>query len=957
MFRNTIHFCAVAFCKVRLTVVGWMLVSLFLCDLNLFAQTHISAEVTILPSIRIINVNQVITYTNNSSDTLSEIYVNDWNNAFSSKTSPLGKHFSSTFIRKFHFSTLTDRGETKVDYIKDIHNENLQWNRPEAAPDLIKIDLEEPLKPGESTSLKLRYALRIPKDNLTRFGIDEGNEINLKYWLMAPAIYRDKWYLYSHKNLDDQFQDWASAKLLLHFPKEYQIYSGLKQVERTNNQPLKEVELSSEHSNDFSISLMKQKKFDAFHIDGLQVFSNVEDEGLAQGAKYETVQRIVRFLQDRLGSYPHANLYVSQADYLSDPVYGLNQLPDFIRPYSDVFQYDMKMFKTLINKYINTSISVDKRKEEWVVNAIAVYLMMDYVETYYPDMKLIGKLSKTFGLRWTHLAELDFNARYQFFFMNMNRLNLDQPLTQSKDSLVKFNQEIANPFKAGIGLKYLEDFSGQKPIDQSIKAFFEKNILSIASASDFEQILKRNTTKNIDWFFKEYVATNEQIDFKIKKVRKQGDSLEVSILNKKNNSMPVSLYGIDEKHKKIVSKTWMENTKGISKVTIPSDSITRLGLNYEGIIPEVNQRNNYKNLRSPFNKPLQFRVLKDVEDPHYTQFFFMPEFSYNLYDGFVLGSKISNQAILSKNFSYSITPQYGFRSRDLVGRMSLSYKQQFRNQNLHEITYGAMGNRYSYAQNLFYHRFLPYVNFSWRHRDLRNKERQGLLFRSVMVNREKSAVTDLSDQPNYNVFNVRYNYNNTGLIDSYGSTLDFQLGKKFGKVSFTAKYRKLFLTNQQLEFRLFAGSFLFNKTTTDYFSFGLDRPTDYLFDANYYGRSESSGIFSQQFIESEGGFKSQLSPAFANRWMTTLNTSMSFYKDILYVYGDVGLLKNKGKGVKGKYDTGVRVSLVQDYFELFFPVYSNLGWEITQPHYDQKIRFIVTLDFQTLMGLFSRTYY
>lgn len=43
-----------------------------------------------------------------------------------------------------------------------------------------------------------------------------------------------------------------------------------------------------------------------------------------------------------------------------------------------------------------------------------------------------------------------------------------------------------------------------------------------------------------------------------------------------------------------------------------------------------------------------------------------------------------------------------------------------------------------------------------------------------------------------------------------------------------------------------------------FFSFALDRPTDYLFDFNYLGRSEDTGLVSQQIIIAEGGFKSQL---------------------------------------------------------------------------------------------------
>ncbi|TFG91209.1 MAG: hypothetical protein E4G71_04190, partial [Candidatus Atribacteria bacterium] len=74
-------------------------------------------------------------------------------------------------------------------------------------------------------------------------------------------------------------------------------------------------------------------------------------------------------------------------------------------------------------------------------------------------------------------------------------------------------------------------------------------------------------------------------------------------------------------------------------------------------------------------------------------------------------------------------------------------------------------------------------------------------------------------------------------------------------------------------------------------------------------------------------------------------------------YGDIGLVKNKHQSAKFVYDSGIRLNLVTDYFEIYFPIYSNLGWEIGQGRYDQKIRILFTLDPQVLLGLFRRRWY
>ena len=140
------------------------------------------------------------------------------------------------------------------------------------------------------------------------------------------------------------------------------------------------------------------------------------------------------------------------------------------------------------------------------------------------------------------------------------------------------------------------------------------------------------------------------------------------------------------------------------------------------------------------------------------------------------------------------------------------------------------------------------------------------------------------------------------------------------------------------------------------FNYALDRPENYLFEYNYLGQSEDSGILTQQLVVAEGGFKSKLNPAYANQWITTLNASASIWRYI-QAYGDVGFIKNKGNRPFFGYDSGIRLDLILDYFELYFPVYSNLGWEISQANYSEKIRFVITTDISKLAGLFTRKWF
>ena len=918
------------------------------------AQHVINIDATLLPGKKTLAIKQQITYKNTSADTLRELYLFDWANSFSTKTSPLGKRFAENYDSSFHFEKEEDRGKTTIEKIYGTAKNPLQWQRGDEV-DILRIIPQTPLLPGDSYTFNLEYSVKVADSKFTRYGVDKNGNYKLRYWYISPAVYNGQWQVYSNKNIDDLYLTPSEFSVSLHFPKNYSLTSDLDLLDESSSHNIKSIALAGKERTSATIYLEKIPTFETIETDKLQVITNIQNSKVNPPVQALLIDRIAHFLDERLGPYPFEKMVISETDYKTNPVYGLNQLPRFISPFPDGFEYDMEQLKTITRNYIDNTLIMDSRDDYWLQDALQIYLMMEYVDTYYPKMKIIGNLSNWWIIRWAHAADLEFNDQYPILYLNMARNNIHQALTTPKDSLLKFNMNIANGYYGASGLRYLNDYLGDGVINRSVKEFYSENRLKPIKSSSFETVLSRNTELPINWFFEDFADTRTTIDFKIKKVEKQGDSLKVFIKNNRNSELPISLYGLNKEE--VVYKTWTRPVDSITTVTIPAENIRKLALNYEGKIPEYNRRNNFKAVKGLLNKPLQFRLFQDVEDPNYTQFFFMPIFEYNLYDGISAGLRLYNKTVLPKAVHYSLEPQFGFRSKTLVGSASISYTQTMDQGNLYAMRYGFSGNYYSYDRGLFYKRFTPYITFAFRNDDLRNNEKQYINLRNVNVYRDENP-NDPNQKPNYSVFNMQYVYSNPNLINYFRGVADYEISSKFSKLSVDLEYRKLFLSNRQLNLRFFAGVFLFNDTreNEDFFSFALDRPNDYLFDYNYYGRSEDSGLFSQQLIIAEGGFKSQLEPAYANSWMATVNASTNIWRWV-YAYADVGLVSNKKRGTNAVFDSGVRVSLVADYFELYFPIYSNLGFEPNLPHYDEKVRFIITLSPKTLLGLFTRRWY
>ncbi len=930
---------------------------LFLLGYGMVHGQHINEiKATLDGETKVISIQQKFTYINTSTDTLRILYFNDWANAYSDKNTALAKRFAEEFKKSLHLAKDKERGATKIISTVDDQYRGLQWQRTEGK-DIIMIIPREALAPQDSVQIFISYEVKLPPKRYTPYGYDGRNRYYLKDWYLTPAVYNREWQLYSNKNLEDLYTEAANTRINFVYPAGLSLNSNYEESAVSSFPRGQQISLKGASQKSCEIILDPINRFTKHVSRHLTVATDIESAKYDKISQGISINKVSKFIFENLGEYPHGSLLVSEIDYNKSPLYGINQLPSFIRPYAEQFQFEMKFLKTALGSYLRETMFINPRKEQWVTDALLNYLMINYVETYYPEQKLLGKLSKVWGVRGFHLAKMGFNEQYPLLHMLTARRNLEQSLITPNDSLIKFNQKIANRYKAGLGLAYLADYIGKEKVDQSISSFSNSYKLKSVTAKDLQTILESATDLDITWFFDEYVSTREKIDFKIKKITKNSDSLGVTIKNKQGTNVPISLFGLQKDS--VVSKYWLTDIKEEKTFTIPRNGEDRLVLNYDQKIPEFNQRDNWKSLNGFFssNKKLKFQFFKDAEDPYYNQIFYVPVATFNIYDGITPGLRLTNKSLLQRPFVFDFSPSIGFLERSLVGFGRFSYTDYHEKSGHFVTNYTLRGSTFHFQTNSRFATVTPSISFGWRPDNLISNKRQALSFRWVNVFRTvDESLDELETDPDYSVLNARYTNSNIGIIDYISWFVDAQHSSDFSKLAFNLEYRKLFQNNTQFNFRFFAGKFLRNRTDSDFFSFALDRPTDYLFDFNYIGRSEDAGLASQQIIIAEGGFKSQLENPFANDWITTANTSFSLWRWI-ELYGDVGFIKNTDVSTRFVYDSGVRLNLVTDFFELYFPVYSNNGWEIAQNNYEEKIRFVVTLSPKTLLRLFNRKWF
>lgn len=919
-----------------------------------FAQTNnLVINAVLNTETNSLEIRQEIDFYNISETELNEIYLHNWANAYKDKETPLANRFIENYTKSFHFTNEKNRGHTLINSISINYN-MATWEISDNNPDILKINLNESLRPSDSLKIIATYMVKIPSDKFTKYGVSN-DTYNLKYWYLAPAIYEDNWKVYNNLDMDDLYIDYSNYLINIDVPKGFIINSNLKSSSISKNE-ITSYQLVGEKSQDVELNITKNNDFIDYEFDGTLISTNLYSNKLTSNLKSDILRREFYFIQTFLGKYPHDKLLINQIEYDKNPVYGFNQLPSFLATYSDTFEWDIKLFKILSKKYIDEILLFNRRKDYWLADGLQVYLMLKYVERYYPEVKAIGKISSLWGIKNFKLAKISFNEKYPFVYQFAARQNLDQPLTMQADSLSNFNRKIVNKYKSGLGIYYLDTFLDDISMPSIIWDFAYNNTDKKVNSKIFLDMIKSKTKKDISWFEHDYLETSKKIDYTIKKIERHKDSLEISILNKRKFVAPIQLYGIKDKEVKFTK--WLTNMDSLSKIKIPANGFDKLSLNYEFLLPEYNLRNNWKNVNSKiFNRPIQVKFLKDLEDPNYNQLFYTPVYKFNYYDGLVLGLAVSNKTLLNKNFVYKLTPSYGTKSSSFSGSYSFQYEYLPENKKVNRLAFGIAGNSFHYAEDLRYNAVYPYALLEFKRKSLRDVRNKSILFSYTAIDREKSPTqTEHIETNKYGVFNIGYGYSNPDIINDLRFSTGFQISSKFSKVSLTGRYRKLTNTNRQFDFRFYAGAFLKNNTATDYFSFALDRPSDYLFQYEYLGRSETTGFFSQQIIINEGGFKSKLPVPFANQWLSTFNTSIGLWR-WFEVYNDIGFVKNKGEKVYFAHENGIRLNFIQDILEVYFPFHSNLGWEISQQNYSSKIRFVLVINPKKIFNFVKRGFY
>ena len=911
-----------------------------------------SINASLLTEANQLVIKQKISF-ENLNNSLTKIYLNDWANSYSSTKSPLANRLVEEYTRSFYLSAKSKRGYSLISNIY-VNGTVANWKRNSDSIDIIELNFDKPIKKG-TINIELFYVVKLPSSKFTGYGKIKKNQYFLEnFFVTLSNFYNLKQTFYSNLDLEEVPINSSKFSVELRIDKDLNAYSSLD-LKDFYKEDGEFVYLFESNKIKQMIFLIGNSDLNVkeFSLDEMLINININSKDYKLESQEASINNVFEYVNSINALSQPSKILLTNEKYSKRPFYGLSIMPTFLNSFSRTFEFEIKALSVYLQFLIKENFNLDSRKDYWFESGLYYYLMLQYLKNKYPDKLILDEILKqpilNFFLSGYKISSLKSDDLFLHFHEFMIRRNLHQEITLPKNELTRYNEQIGNPSQGALLFNYLIN-SFRLDMNQFLLIIKKENLSGEELINRFQTFFNTSDLKNFNKYFNKRIS----IDLSFENINLLRDNIEFQIKEKNDIQIPFSV-GFIYKDNKIDVVDFDATSIG-KKLIFKNKGYEYLQINPYDNLPEFNRYNNVKRINSTGFKKIKFSFIKDIEDPFANQIFYNPRLNFNAYDGVLVGTRLNNKTIKSRPFIFVAEPFYSTKEGTLVGSFSGLFSKYIENSNYYLKTLSFSSSTYHYDESLRYRSLGASYSIFKRNKNLRDNRKQALVFSLQYVNREKNNFQNLS--PDYNVGAINYIFSNKGALNYFTLSGKTEFSSKFGKIHLTTDFRHLTKSGRQISLRLFAGKFFWKNTSSSYFDFALDRPTDYLFQYQYLGRSEQTGIYSQQFIFAEGGFKSKFTNPYSDDLLVSINAGFGIWK-WLEGYLDFGLIKNKSEKSRFLYDSGLRINILPDYLELFFPIYNSNGFQLTDnlSPYSDKIRFLLTLQPKTLTKLFTRKWF
>lgn len=920
--------------KIKLNYGLIPLLALFFNNLIAQDKAYFQQEVDYKIEVELDDENHVLTgdieikYTNNSTDTLSYLYFHLWANGYKSQQTAFAKQLLNSGRLDFHFSKKTDRGF--IDQLEfSCDGEPLKWQEDFENPDIARLNLPKEIAPGERVSITTPFRVKISK-NFSRLGhVDQAYMIC--QWYPKPAVYdKDGWHPMPYLDQGEFYSEFGSFDVSITLPENYVVgATGDLQTEAekefleekikaskkvnygavsledhpfpSSSEKKKTIRYTAENVHDFAwfadkryyVQKSKAKLASGREVETYTMFTNQEAD-LWNKKALEYTNRAVEFYSNIVGEYPYNSVTVVQGDYrgqdMEYPMVTVIGLAGYASGLDNVITHEVG------HNWFYGILGSNERDHPWMDEGWNSYLDSRYMSTYYQ-----------YNTGTEYLAYLYEAKKYE-----------DQAIESRSQDLSSINYYICGYGKPTMSFRYLQEYLGAEELDRILKKYFETWKFKHPSPADLRAVFKRESTKDLDWFFDNVINSTQHIDYASTghSCCNKHNKASITIENKGQIPAPISLSALDEEDK-VLEKIWIEPLALGEDTTIEltAENAVAYKIDAEEEMPEINRNNNEIRNYGLFKKgePVKFKFLADFENPDKPRINIMPLLGFNLYDGIMLGAAVYNLPVPKPEWEYTVLPFFSTFTLSLTGMGELTHHSYIKKHRFsHGLSFKTFHKRlkryteerpYSYKERFY--KITPFLEFELAKTSDLSKERHRFRFQHSLILEEQGQVSgsrDTAGVTTYSFLGKETTWRTTHRLSHYYTNKQAQApmsllttleyanyddgldGREhYLKLSLEANFKFMYSRLWGVDLRIFTGGFLMH-TDRSFGEFPLlliaGNRTDYHYDDHVLGRQESENALAQQISIREGGFKTAIEPIIGAGASNTFIFAMNLKSDI-----------------------------------------------------------------------------
>ena len=941
-------------------------------------------QVSLNDQLHELNAFETVEYINNSPDTLRFLIFHLWPNGYSDNKTELAKQLFSIKGKQKLFDDPELKGYMdSLDF--RIEKLQVQWKLLPGQPDICQIILNKPLPPHDSIQITTPFHVKIPKGVTSRLG-HIGESYQISQWYPKPAVYdQTGWHPMSNQDQGEFYSEFGSFDVSITLPDNYIVGAT------GNLQNPEEVQMLNQLANDtswiknigsekadFPVSSGKMKTLrytenqihdfawfadKRFHVlkgsmklpeSGREVttwvmFTNQQAKLWKDAIPY--INRSIQLFSKWNGDYPYRSFTAVQSalsagdgmEYPGITVIGLAK---------DAYSLDEVIAHEVGHSWFYSALGSNERRYPFMDEGITSANETRYMHERYPDKKLWETNVRNLKLaKFFHIEQMPVKQMRELEWLSQARDNLEQSINLPADDYNTLNYSLMIYNKAATGFNYLRAYLGDSIYDSCMKEYYHEWKFKHPQPDDLQQIFESNTSKDLSWFFRDFIGTTKRMDYEV--VRFANNKL--LIRNKGELVSPTVISGMIGDS--ICFEKWVDGFSGEKEIDIPDGNYSELKIDSRRVTPELFRLNNNLRTTGFFSKadPLRTQLYFSLEDPGKRHLMFFPAVNWTRENGFMAGVALHNGFLTPKPFEYFVMPFYTFQNPGIAGFGKVAYNMIPCSSLIRKATISMEGTQFGAPDNQNYQKLKAgldiYFRSNQQNNSLAHKAFGNYIAASNLLQIEHLEKAKLSSYLQFG-----YQLERTGNINPFRLLVSSESGQSFLKTSAEFNYKLSYYGKKNgLDIRLFAGTMLKTNPEIPFYnlaSAGRSGHEQYLFQGTYPDRFSVSttSFWSRQVTFSEGSLVSPVNDQLGfSKWLISLSfiSNMPGNNQRIPIKPFVNLLLNDhGFGTSHAtffYEAGLKTG-IWNFFEIYIPVVVSGNIETITGTFKDRIRLVFNLD-------------